>query len=287
MGILGLGLDGANAPVWHLDGSDSPKSPLQRIPEWEAMIAAKRYILPGSGSPDLEDWLKATELLSFLTGANHLNNRNYYAYGDITVNVGKGDKRTFAIVTETATWMLTKPGKRLRFFMAPHATLLGVHTNDTQKMISASHEWTEATLLEYHRGSIRTTPIKNLVATLSPAYSKTDGHANRRSESTVLAARSPRGYLYVPCVWSSSVGGRANSLEQGMFCVAIDGSSRFLAHDTTRLIGDLRVLHTNIKSEQDGTVYLKVDMLNTVTFDPASGAKILASMQAPYQERAI
>lgn len=277
--------DASKVPLWNIDDTNAPAGLTRRIELWDSLITNKSYVLPAAGSSDVDAWLKANNLLSFLTGANHLKNRRYYAYGEILADTGKGLKRTFAIVTESALWILAGEGRKLKFFMAPHATLFATRIQDTKSGLKSFHEWTEATLIENRRGTVKGTQITNLAIALAADYSKTDGHANRRSESVLLAARSPRSYSRFPAVWSG-IGkhGKRGVMEQGLFTIAPDGSSKFLCKDFTNTIGDIRLFRDHLTEEQDGVLYLKVDMGSSIIFRPENSLAIRTAIGTPYHE---
>lgn len=275
-------------PVWNMDDTEASRDLNQRKADWLTLIQERRYLLPEAGSGDVDTWLEANNLLSFLSGSNYMSNRRYYAYGTVLANTGKGMKRTFAIVTESALWLLIGKGKRLKFFSAPHSTLFASHIQDTPHGLRTLHEWTEATLLEYHRGSVRSTPITNLAVTLAPAYVKADGHANRRSESVLIAARHPQRHLYVPAIWSGiGKAGKRGVMEQGTFTISPDGTGKFLSKDFTNTIGDIRVFKDHITQDDDGTLYLKVDMASSVIFAKEYTTAILDVIENPYKDRRL
>lgn len=278
--------DASKVPLWNADDTDAPGNMEDRKSLWVNLIGEKGYVLPAVGSSDVDAWLRANNLMSFLTGANHLSNRRYYAYGEILADTGKGLKRTFAIVTESGLWILAGEGRRLKFFMAPHATLFSTQVHDTKSGLRSFQEWTEATLIENKKGTVRSTHITNLAISLAPIYSKTDGHANRRSESVILAARSPQNFLRLPAVWSG-VGkhGRRGVMEQGVLTIAPDGTGKFLCKDFTNAIGDIRLFRDHVSQESDGVVYLKVDMGSSIIFRPEQSEAIRGAIGTPYHER--
>jgi len=275
----------SRVPLWGADDSEAPRDLTARLERWNTFIDKKGYILPAAGSSDVDDWLRANNLMSFLTGANHLRNRNYYAYGEVLADTGKGLKRTFAIVTESGLWILAGEGKKLKFFMAPHANLYSVQVQDTPAGLRAFHDWTQATLIENRKGAVRSTPITNLAISLGAIYSKTDGHSNRRSECVLLAARTPRSHSRFPAVWSGiGKNGQRGVMEQGVFTIAPDGASKFLCREFTNSIGDIRLFRDSITHQEDGVLYLKVDMASSIVFSPENSLAIRTAIGTPYHE---
>lgn len=286
MTLFGKHISAASAHVLNPDDSVASISVTERLQAWSTLIAERTYVMPPPGSPDVDAWLEAKNILGFLVGAHHLSNRKYYAYGYVLADTGKGAKKAFAIVTETNLWLLIGTGKKLKFFMAPHATLLSVHNQDSDTALRTKQEWTEATLLEYYRGAVPSSPITNLSLTLSPYYTKDNGHANRQSESVIAASRAPQGFHYLPAVWSGvGAHGKRGVLERGVFSISPDGEGKFISRDLTNTIGDLRLFLRNISTDMDGSVHLQVDMSSVVLFEPKYAQVIYSALEAPYQER--
>lgn len=278
--------DASRVPLWTVEDTEAPSDLEDRKNLWGALIRGKSYVLPAVGSSDVEAWLRANNLMSFLTGANHLNNRRYYAYGEVLADTGKGLKRTFAIVTESGLWILAGEGRKLKFFMAPHSTLFSTQIHDSTSGLKSFQEWTEATLIENRKGTVRSTHITNLAISLAPVYTKSDGHANRRSESVLLAAREPQNHLRFPAVWSGvGKNGRRGVMEHGIFTIAPDGTGKFLCKDFTNPVGDIRLFRDHLSQESDGVLYLKVDMGSSIIFRPEHSQAIRSAIGTPYHER--